>query len=122
MARPTDKFEEIVSFYEKGLGLTRIGGFSGHQGYDGVMFGLPNANYHLEFTSHIDGTPCPAPTKDNLLVFYMPDWNSIENITNRLASMGYHKVEPENPYWGEGGITIEDPDGWRIVLYHSTGL
>ncbi len=26
------------------------------------------------------------------------------------------KVEPENPYWKNHGITIEDPDKWRIVL------
>lgn len=30
--------------------------------------------------------------------------------------MGYDEVEPENPYWKDKGITIEDPDGWRIVL------
>jgi catechol 2,3-dioxygenase-like lactoylglutathione lyase family enzyme len=69
IARPTDKLEEIKRFYEEGLGLKRVGEFQGHQGYDGVMYGLPNLNYHLEITSHVDGTPCPAPTKDNLLVF-----------------------------------------------------
>ena len=33
------------------------------------MFGLPDEEYHLEFTTHVNGSPCPAPTKDNLLVF-----------------------------------------------------
>lgn len=32
--------------------------------------------------------------------------------------MGYDEVESENPYWKEKGITIEDPDGWRIVLMY----
>lgn len=121
IARPTDKLTEVIHFYEKGLGLTRIGEFWGHDGYDGVMYGIPNVNYHLEFTSHAEGTPCPAPTKDNLLVFYIPDQEAIERITDRLATMGYHEVEPENSYWGESGVTIEDPDGWRIVLFLSTG-
>ncbi|MGM7682577.1 VOC family protein [Cytobacillus sp. Hm23] len=122
IARPTDNFEEVITFYEEGLGLTRIGSFQNHDGYDGVMFGLPGVEYHLEFTRHIDGSPCPAPTKDNLLVFYIPDINEITEIKTKLDLMGYHEVEPENQYWKEKGITIEDPDGWRIVLMHSHGL
>lgn len=122
VARPTDKLNEIIEFYEHGLGLTRIGEFFGHDGYDGVMYGLPHAGYHLEFTSHIEGTPCLSPTKDNLLVFYIQDPVAIEEIVTRIRSMGYKEVEPENPYWKEKGITIEDPDGWRIVLFQSTGL
>jgi hypothetical protein len=30
--------------------------------------------------------------------------------------MGYLEVKPRNPYWKKSGITIEDPDKWRIVL------
>ncbi|AKF96154.1 hypothetical protein AYJ08_08760 [Brevibacillus sp. SKDU10] len=119
IARPTDKYEEVISFYETGLGLKRIGSFENHEGYDGIMFGLPDADYHLEFTRHVNGSPCPAPTKDNLLVFYMPDINEIQKITTRLQSMGYYPVEPENPYWKEKGTTIEDPDGWRIVFMNA---
>lgn len=122
IARPTDKFEEVINFYEKGLGLNRVGEFKGHQGYHGVMYGLPNLNYHLEFTKHIEGTPCPAPTKDNLLIFYMSDQQKISGIRDRIVAMGYKEVEAENPYWQEAGITFEDPDGWRIVLFLSTGL
>ncbi|PDY44706.1 VOC family protein [Bacillus pseudomycoides] len=118
IARPTDKFEEVITFYEEGLCLKRIGEFHNHEGYDGVMFGLPDVEYHLEFTRHINGSPCPAPTKDNLLVFYMTNKAEIEKVTSRLHAMGYDEIEPENPYWKETGITIEDPDGWRIVLMH----
>ncbi|MDM5154925.1 VOC family protein [Bacillus sp. DX1.1] len=121
IARPTDKFEEVIKFYEEGLGLKRIGEFQNHEGYDGVMLGLPDVEYHLEFTKHINGSPCPAPTKDNLLVFYMPDKAEIEKMNNRLNAMGYYEVEPENPYWKEKGTTIEDPDGWRIVLMNTDG-
>lgn len=64
----------------------------------------------------MDGTPSPAPTKDNLIVFYITNKHEIRQITDRLKKMGYPEVEPENGYWKELGITIEDPDGWRIVL------
>ncbi len=86
------------------------------------MIGLPNANYHLEFTEHIDGSPCPAPSKDNLLVLYIPNRDMIRHIAERLALMGYPEVEPENPYWAEKGVTIEDPDGWRLVFMNTEGI
>lgn len=116
IARPTDKFEEVIDFYVNGLGLKEIQRFKGNRGYEGVIIGLPDVNYHLEFTRHIDGSPCPAPSKDNLLVFYITNKDEIIKVSERLASMGYEEVEPENNYWKEQGITIEDPDGWRIVL------
>lgn len=122
IARPTDRMKEIEAFYCEGLGLQKIGSFTGHDGYDGMMIGLPGFDYHLEFTAHEDGSPCPAPTKENLLVFYIPDSNSIQTITAKLNKMGYPAVSPENPYWEERGVTIEDPDGWRIVLMDSLGI
>lgn len=122
VARPTHQLEKIISFYCDGLGLPKVGGFTDHDGYDGVMFGLPGVDYHLEFTQHVDGEPCPPPSKDNLLVFYFPDREARDTVAERLNGMGYAAVEPENPYWGRNGITIEDPDGWRVVLQHSSGL
>ncbi|PTX10473.1 glyoxalase/bleomycin resistance protein/dioxygenase superfamily protein [Pontibacter mucosus] len=123
IARPTDKLQEVVRFYCQGLGLRKLGGFENHNGYDGVMVGLPGLGYHLEFTQHQHGSPCPAPTKDNLLVLYIPDKQSINTVVERLGSMGYPAVEPENPYWKDkGAITIEDPDGWRLVLMPTEGI
>lgn len=122
IARPTDQLDKVIDFYEVGMGLQRIGEFHNHDGYTGVMFGLPDSNFHFEFTSHEAGSPCQAPTKDNLNVFYLPDWDAVANIASRLNLMGYPEVEAENPYWRNAGITIEDPDGWRIVLFCSTGL
>ena len=122
IARPTDQLAEIERFYCEGLGLTKLGGFEGHRGYTGIMIGLPDATYHLEFTEHVDGSPCPAPTDDNLLVFYMPDIQQIQTVQKRLAEMGYPEVPPENKYWEEKGVTIADPDGWRIVLMNTEGI
>ena len=122
IARPTDQIKELEKFYCLGLGLKKIGSFTGHSGYDGVMIGIPDASYHLEFTQHESGSPCPAPSKDNLLVFYIPNQSAIDKIVQRLNNMGYPEVEPENPYWIEKGVTIEDPDGWRVVLMNTNGI
>lgn len=122
IARPTHQLEKIIEFYTKGLGLEIVGSFENHEGYDGVMLGLPSVSYHLEFTQHINAEPIEPPSKDNLLVFYIPDLEARDEIVTRLNTMGYHEVEPENPYWGLNGITICDPDGWRIVLQNTYGI
>ncbi len=122
VARPTDKLREVVRFYRDGLGLEVIGSFEGHDGYSGVMLGLPGRDYHLEFTEHEEGSPCPAPSKDNLLVFYIPDEEAVRRLVERLASMNHSPVVPENPYWAAKGVTFEDPDGWRVVLMNTSGI
>ncbi|SEA72425.1 Glyoxalase/Bleomycin resistance protein/Dioxygenase superfamily protein [Thalassobacillus cyri] len=122
VARPTDKLAEVIEFYEEGIGLKRLTEFSGHRGYKGVILGMPNPQYHLEFTSHDEGSSCPAPTRDNLLVFYIPDKNQLNNVVVRLKQFGYGEVEPENGYWKEKGTTIADPDGWRVVLMNTEGI
>jgi len=122
VARPTDQLDAVVRFYRDGLGLRQIDSFDGHAGYRGVMLGLPGHGYPLEFTEHDAGSACPAPSRDNLLVLYMPDRTAIERIIARLAALGHQAVPPENPYWQEHGVTIADPDGWRLVQMHGAGI
>ena len=86
------------------------------------MLGLPGTDSPLELTSHAAGSPCPAPTRDNLLVLYIPDRASFEAAVGRLRSNGHEPVEPENDYWRERGRTFEDPDGWRLVLMNTAGI
>ena len=114
-ARPTDRLADVLRFYEDGLGLERIDSFADHEGYSGVMLGLPGEEYHLELTEHAEGGPGPAPTRDNLLVLYMTDPDAIAAIAERMRALGHAPVEPENPYWAND-LTFEDPDGWRVVL------
>ncbi|MBF9231773.1 VOC family protein [Microvirga alba] len=122
VARPTDKLDEVVRFYRDGLGLPVIARFEDHAGYDGVMLGLPGHAYHLEFTRHRDGSPCPAPSHDNLLVLYVPEEGSFEALRKRIEALGARPVAPENPYWIDKSLTYEDPDGWRVVLCRTSGL
>ena len=84
VARPTDRLEEVVAFYRDGIGLPVIGSFEGHAGYSGVMLGLPGTSYHLEFTHYEAGSDCPAPSKDNLLVFYLSERKAMDRLVERL--------------------------------------
>ncbi|WP_207766505.1 VOC family protein [Siphonobacter curvatus] len=118
IARPTNKLGEVVKFYQEALGLQILGKFEDHLGYDGVMLGMPDKTYHLEFTQHIDEAPLPKPTKENLLVFYYDRPDEYEKANARIQKIGVVPVEPENPYWIDKSKTYEDPDGWRIILYN----
>ena len=78
VARPTDNLDAVIRFYRDGLGLAELYRFEKHGGFDGVMLGVPDAPYHLEFTRARWHRAGRAPTADNLLVFYLPDereWN-----------------------------------------------
>ena len=117
IARPTSRLDEVVLFYTVGVGLPLLGEFADHAGYSGVFIGLPGAGHHLEFISHVGGSPCPAPTRDNLLVLYLRDPELAQEVVGRLADLGHPAVEPENPYWTAiTATTVEDPDGWRVVI------
>jgi GNAT superfamily N-acetyltransferase/catechol 2,3-dioxygenase-like lactoylglutathione lyase family enzyme len=112
IARHTERLDEVVRFYRDGVGLNEIGGFRGHDGYDGVFLAVPGTGTHLELTSGGDrGTPAPHP--ESLLVLYVGDDDTVRKIAARLA---VDPVQPANPYWADHGVTFEDPDGFRVVL------
>ena len=111
-ARHTLQLDEVVRFYRDGLGLPEIGRFSGHAGYDGVFLELPGTDAHLEFTAGGDHD-APTPHPESLLVLYLGD---DEAVARAIAASGAAPVEPANPYWAERGVTVEDPDGFRVVL------
>ncbi len=119
VARPTDHMDEIVRFYRDGLGFEVLGSFADHDGFDGVMLGHPGAPYHLEFTRQPGHRVGPAPTKDNLLVLYLPDRDAWEAAVARMAASGYAPVPSYNPYWDRQGRTFEDADGYRVVLQNA---
>jgi catechol 2,3-dioxygenase-like lactoylglutathione lyase family enzyme len=120
IARPTSRLGEVVAFYRDTLGLEVIDRFEDHEGFSGVMVGLPGAAVHLEFTTHEDDAARPvglAPTQDNLLVFYVEDPSDFAAIRDRLAASGPPLVPPVNPYWSRiGALTFVDPDDWRVVV------
>jgi hypothetical protein len=122
VARPTDRLDEVVRFYTAGVGLARLGAFEDHDGFDGVMVGVPGAPYHLEFTRQRGHRAGRAPTRDNLLVFYLPDEGEWRQAVGRMVGAGYAPVASFNPYWDRAGRTFEDPDGYRVVFQNAHWL
>jgi hypothetical protein len=116
IARPTDQLEEVIRFYTEGVGLMILGSFENHEGFDGVMLGIPGAAYHLEITRKHGHHAGRAPTQDNLLVFYVDDRQEWLRVIERIAAAGYQPVPSFNPYWDRLGKTYEDPDGYRVVI------
>lgn len=112
VARHTVRLQELVRFYREGLGLPEVGRFDAHEGYDGVILAVPGTNAHLEFTSGGRDAP-PTPNPESLLVLYL---GSQEAVAEACERAGGDPVEPANPYWRRHGVTITDPDGFRVVL------
>lgn len=119
VARPTDDLEALIRFYRDGLGLQILSRFENHEGFDGVMLGCAGASYHFEFTHAHGHSAGRAPTRDNLLVFYLPDRTEWEIAVRSMQDGGFQPVPSFNPYWDRNGATFEDPDGYRIVLQNS---
>ena len=117
VARPCDDLAALRRFYVDGLGLLVRGAFEGHLGYDGLVLGTSDLGMEIEFTRHEAGSPCRAPSRDNLLVFYLDGPPVVAAVEARMAALGYPPVAPENPYWVGQSVTYEDPDGWRVVLF-----
>lgn len=119
VARPADDLEAVVRFYRDGLGLEVLGSFEDHDGFDGVMLGHAGQPYHLEFTRERGRAAGRAPTRENLLVFYLPDPAEWRAAVERMRARGYPPVPSANPYWDRAGRTFEDPDGYRVVLQNA---
>ena len=116
VARQTDRLADVVAFYRDVIGLPVIGGFEDHDGYDGVMLGMPGEAVHLEFTAHAAGSPGQPGGADDLLVMYV-DTDTIEQVAGRARAAGSPVEAAENPYWSAvGAVLFRDPDGRRLVL------
>jgi hypothetical protein len=57
----------------------------------------------------------PRPTEEDLLVLYVGG-EVDEGVIRRLVDAGGTRVAARNPYWDRWGVTIADPDGYRLVL------
>ena len=102
--------------YCRGLGLCVVGRFKDHDGFDGVMLGLKGSSYHFEFTHCRTHPVVPAPTPEDLLVFYVPAAAEWQTACASMLAAGFKQVSSFNPYWETRGRTYEDPDGYRVVL------
>lgn len=119
IARPVSDLSRTEKIYCAALNLSVLGKFQDHQGFDGVMLGRPGMDYHFEFTQCREHPVAPTPTREDLLVFYVPDRTEWQATCDRLAGSGFVCVPSLNPYWDVSGRTFEDHDGYRIVLQNS---
>jgi hypothetical protein len=122
VARPTDNLDMIAEMYRKGLGFQTLAEFSNHGGFDGVVLGIPNESYHIEFTHHHGVCVGKAPTEDNLLVFYIEQRTEWEQSCVQAEQAGFTQVASYNPYWDACGKTYQDIDGYRIVFQNTAWL
>ena len=115
VARHTTNLQPLVEFYTEILGLQVIGEFKDHSNYNGVFIGGNNDAWHLEFTVS-DVEPKHEADEDDMLVFYPSSIEEYRTIEEKISFLHIQLVTAKNPYWTENGITIVDPDGFRVVI------
>lgn len=119
IARPSRDLAAAERFWVEGLGLDvlfrRAAEGDPAQGWL-LMVGWPGAAWHLELVHEPGDAPvAPRPTEEDLLVIYLGE-EVPEALVQRLEQHGGRRVPAHNPYWDTWGVTIEDPDGYRLVL------
>ncbi len=116
IARPSKGLAALEEFYVQGLGLSVIWrSGDDHEGHDLLMVGWPDAGWHLELVYDAEHPVLPQPTEEDLLVVYL-DGPVPDELVARIEANGGKRVQSPNPYWNEWGVTLEDPDGYRLVL------
>ena len=118
IARPSRDLVLAERFWTRGLGMSVLfrSASDGTPGtHDLLMAGLPDASWHLELTRDPAHVVDPRPTEDDMLVVYL-DGPVPDELVARLQEHGGIRVQSPNPYWNTWGVTIEDPDGYRLVL------
>jgi catechol 2,3-dioxygenase-like lactoylglutathione lyase family enzyme len=117
IARPARDLSAAERFWVRGLGLDVLFRLdeSAEGGHALLMVGWPGAPWHLELVADPDGETPPTPTEEDLLVLYLAGPID-DSLVSRLIGAGGIRVAARNPYWDEWGVTIADPDGYRLVL------
>lgn len=126
IARPSRSLSASERFWVTGLGLSVLWRSGPPAEVEGghalLMLGFPGAAWHLELVGvggH-DGQPGgeglqPRSTEEDLLVLYV-DGPVEAGVVEGLVEAGGKRVVSRNPYWETWGVTVEDPDGYRVVL------
>ena len=116
LARPSHDLAAAERFYVRGLGLEVLyrAVADGPDEHDLLMLGWPDASWHLELVGGANLAVRPAPTAEDLLVLYLA--GPVDDaLVARLEEAGGRRVG-QGAYWDRWGVTVEDPDGYRLVL------
>lgn len=122
IARPSKSLAAAERFWTDGLGLHVLWRASPVEHVESchelLMLGWKDAAWHLELvevSNDDSGDQQPRPTGEDLLVLYLE--GPVEGaVIENLVKAGGKRVKAKNPYWNTWGVTIEDPDGYRVVL------
>ncbi len=115
LARHTNDFQPIISFYTQLLGFELLGSFENHDGYDGIFLGKKGLNWHLEFTKSSQKAHRTIDD-DDFLVFYPSTQVEYDTILNRFATKNVLPIPTKNPYWQQHAVAFPDPDGFSILI------
>lgn len=115
VARHTQNLQPLIDFYTDVVGLTILGHFEDHAGYDGVFIGDKNLGWHLEFTTS-DEAPLHEADEDDMLVFYADSKQHYNLLIEKANRQKIQRAEPKNPYWKDNGTMLLDPDGFRVMI------
>lgn len=97
IARPVSHVDTLARMYRQALDLQELYRFEDHEGFDGVMLGTPGLGWHLEFTQARHHPVPPAPTPEDLLVFYLPEPAAWAARCSQVLAAGWREVEAFNP-------------------------
>lgn len=121
IARPTSDLATLERFWVQGVGLSviwRTEGTADH-GHALLMVGPADAGWHLELVADAAAARESRPGPEDLLVLYLGEPAATEWLA-RIREHGGSVVPARNPYWDTWGVTIQDPDGYLLVLSHRT--
>lgn len=121
IARPSRSLAAAQRFWCEGVGLDVLWrtGPEAQGGHALLMLGLSDASWHLELVEDPQAARQNPPGPEDLLVLYRGRPLESEALA-RLERSGGRRVPARNPYWDEYGTTIQDPDGYLLVLSHRT--
>lgn len=120
IAKPVTNLERSFLMYSQGLGLHKIAEFNDHDGFNGIMLGQGDVDWHIEFTFCQNHPVQPLHTEEDLLVLYYSDENEWVQACERMIDAGFRVIESFNPYWDVNGRTFVDLDGYRVVIQNKT--
>jgi catechol 2,3-dioxygenase-like lactoylglutathione lyase family enzyme len=122
IARPSRDLRSAERFWVEGAGLQVL--WRSDEPVDAdehalLMVGAPGATWHLELLSDPEATDASHPSEEDLLVLYLGE-PPPAHLVQRLVDHGGRLVRARNPYWDRWGVTVVDPDGYRLVLCSRT--
>lgn len=115
VARACSDLDRARRFYCDGLGLAVLAEFADHEGFDGLVLGMPGVPWHLELVVE-HGAMVASPSPEDLIVLFEADPAAYAQRQRQLLEAGFAAVRSNNPYWDRCGVTFEGPDGYRTVI------